>query len=306
MPRSPLALAPLAALLLPALVAASGADPDPSGGDFCSRVGAKLSSISVEECRSSGLEPTGGKSVEGVDLMVFESLPKLRRTGGEPDWLVDLLALGPVDPKRVLFVGGCHGDEFATTTLLFKWIAKLQGRYDNELHLRIVPLMNPDGMLRSRGTRPNANGVDLNRNMPTRRWDTEAMDAWHRRASSSPRRFPGRRPASEPETRWLLDEIDTFAPEVIVSLHAPYNAVDFDGPPKPPGDLGPLRLRLLGTFPGSLGRYAGEERRIPVVTIELPSAGIMPPAAEQQALLDDLLRYLDEKVDAERRARNDE
>jgi hypothetical protein len=44
---------------------------------------------------------------------------------------------------------------------------------------------------------------------------------------------------------------------------------DFDGP-KPsiyPSSL--LPWRRLGTLPGSLGRYAWDERRIPVLTIEL-------------------------------------
>ena len=267
---------------------------------FCERVGSKLSSVEVDECRQARLRPTGALTTMGQDIMVFERQPLLDRFGGEPRWLADFLNLGPSQPKRVLIIAGCHGDEFATTTMVFKWIPNLQVLPSSEFHLRVVPLMNPDGMLQPGGSRTNANGVDLNRNLPTRNWEDEAHDKWHRRASSNPRRFPGDRAASEPESRWLIEEIDNFRPEVIVSLHAPYNAIDFDGPPKPPESLGPLRLRVLGTFPGSLGRYAGDERSIPVVTIELPSAGIMPPAAEQISLLEDLLAYLDRKVAAER------
>ncbi len=59
-----------------------------------------------------------------------------------------------------------------------------------------------------------------------------------------------------------------------------------------PERLGSLRLDPLGTYPGSLGRYAGTRMRLPIVTIELPSAGIMPPPAEQRGIWIDLVRWL--------------
>ena len=38
----------------------------------------------------------------------------------------------------------------------------------------------------------------------------------------------------------------------------------------------PLPVKALGSFPGSLGRYAGIERNIPVITVELRMAKVVP------------------------------
>ena len=97
---------------------------------------------------------------------------------------------------------------------------------------------------------------------------------------------------SEPESQWLAAEIETFQPHTIISLHAPHGVVDFDGPPKGPARVGNLNLHLLGTYPGSLGNYAGVQRHIPVVTVELPYAGIMPTDNEIRRMWTDLVRWL--------------
>jgi hypothetical protein len=225
----------------------------------------------------------------------------------------------PEPPGRVLLVGGMHGDELSATTIVFKWIGQLDragaGRPpgnappndredDLPLHWRIAPLVNPDGLLQRPAVRMNSHGVDLNRNFPTADWFSESKDYWERRTGKDPRRYPGPYPMSEPESRWLAEEIDRFQPDVVVSIHAPYNNVDFDGPPAAPDRLGPLQLSLMGTYPGSLGRYAGVSRQIPVVTIELPHAGIMPSQKDQHGILGDLVDYLSEKIAAQRAGLN--
>jgi protein MpaA len=58
----------------------------------------------------------------------------------------------------------------------------------------------------------------------------------------------------------------------VVSIHAPYGVLDFDGPHDPPLRLGRLRMDKLGVFPGSLGHYGGVQQNMPVVTIELEHA----------------------------------
>ena len=58
---------------------------------------------------------------------------------------------------------------------------------------------------------------------------------------------------SEPETRFLNDQVERFQPQLVVSIHAPYGVLDFDGPVTPPRQLGALRLERVGVFPGSLG-----------------------------------------------------
>ena len=286
----------VAALAVVALVAlipwAAGANEIELGGtsapgdataESCRRIAGKLSSVNLEECLRIGLEPSGGVAVSGTPILVKEYPP-----------MVDRQARG-----RVLLVGGIHGDEYSSVTIVFKWMAILDRFHSGLFHWRISPLMNPDGLLRPRSQRMNANGVDLNRNFPCPNWLEATRDYWVRRTSSNPRRYPGSEPLSEPESRWLDQEIQEFKPDVIVSVHAPLEVLDFDGPPAAPKRFGSLHLNLLGTYPGSLGRYAGVYKEIPVVTIELPSAGIMPPTSEQKRIWLDLVRWLKTRLPAE-------
>lgn len=271
--------------------ATPSARPDDGYGDAaaradvagtCSRIGAKLASVSPAECTGAGLSASAARSVEGSPILV-KTYPPL--AGREPR-------------ARVLLIGGIHGDEYSSVTIVFKWMHILDAHHSGLFHWRIAPLMNPDGLLREHSQRMNARGVDLNRNFPTPNWAQESVEYWVRRTGRNPRRYPGPQPLSEPESRWLHREIARFRPEVIVSVHAPHGIVDFDGPPAAPRRLGRLYLKLLGTYPGSLGNYAGVQGGIPVVTIELPSAGIMPPAAEIDRIWTDLVGWLLERFPA--------
>lgn len=242
----------------------------------CSRLAEKLDSVSERDCTSSGLHLSEATSVKGIPILVREFPPLATR---EP--------MG-----RVLLVGGIHGDEYSSTSIVFRWMSTLDRHHSGLFHWRIVPVLNPDGLLRGVSRRMNENGVDLNRNFPSPDWHEATRDYWVRRTSRNPRRYPGPDPLSEPESRWLAEEIDRFRPDVIVSVHAPHNILDFDGPQDPPHRLGSLHLKLLGTYPGSLGRYAGVHNGLPVVTLELPSAVSLPSREESSAIWVDLVRWI--------------
>jgi len=197
---------------------------------------------------------------------------------------------------RVLLFGGIHGDELSSVSVVFKWMEILDEFHSGLFHWRVIPALNPDGLLARPALRMNANGVDLNRNFPSPNWEVEAPAYWDSRTSRNPRRFPGTNPLSEPESRWLAEEVRRFKPDAIVAVHAPLEVLDFDGPPEPPRRLGSLHLNPLGTYPGSLGRWAGIHLGIPVVTIELPRAGTLPPAPERMAMWTDLVRYLEKRL----------
>ena len=94
-----------------------------------------------------------------------------------------------------------------------------------------------------------------------------------------------------------MSEIQRFQPDVIVAVHAPHGIIDYDGPKNGPYKLGRLYLNLLGTYPGSLGNYAGVQMEIPVVTIELPYAGIMPKPQEVAHIWRDLVSWLRKNID---------
>src|SRR5699024_8587592 len=123
--------------------------------------------------------------------------------------------------------------------------------------------------------RVNAHKVDLNRNLPTTAWHQESRRHWHE-VDLSPRRYPGKAPPSEPETQWLVDQLEAFRPEAIISVHAPYGVLDYDGDFPAPQQLGNLNLQHLGVYPGSLGNYASRMHDIPVITIELGHAWELP------------------------------
>ena len=246
--------------------------------NLCSQIGSKLGSVSIPDCQKHGFTNGGGHSVNGRPLVIKEILPSMPQT----------------EDFRVLIMGGIHGDEYASISILFKWLDLFSAQgMEGEFNWRFAPLVNPDGLLDGQAKRQNANGVDLNRNFPSQDWTASAVEYWQESTGSNPRRFPGANAASEPEVQWLVSQIEEYQPNVIVSLHAPYHLLDFDGPADAPDKIGELYLHQLGVYPGSLGNYAGLNKRIPVVTLELPSAGIMPPPEQINLMWHDLVAWLD-------------
>jgi len=56
---------------------------------------------------------------------------------------------------------------------------------------------------------------------------------------------------------------------------------------------------LLGTYPGSLGNYAGINLNIPVITLELPHSWVMPSEAETSKIWEDIVSWLKANVNKE-------
>jgi murein peptide amidase A len=247
-----------------------------SHASSCEEFSRKLPNVPLALCQGAQLQATQARSVKG-----------------QPLWVRDLPV--PNAKLKVLVVGGIHGDELSSASLALHWIA-LAKEIPAQTHWRFVPLLNPDGLLTSPARRTNANGVDLNRNFPTPHWDKEAPIYWQQKVKRDPRRWPGPKPLSEPESRYLHEEMERFKPDMIVSIHAPYGVLDFDGPTTPPAKLGRLYLDQVGIFPGSLGNYGGIHKGMPVVTIELPSAFRTPLAGEMRQMWLDLVRWQSERL----------
>ncbi|MCW8935427.1 MAG: M14 family zinc carboxypeptidase [Gammaproteobacteria bacterium] len=245
--------------------------------DSCIKIANKLSSVTFNECISLELMPSQHQSNNKNNLLIKEYPPLLNKR--QPQ-------------ARILMLGGIHGDEYSSVTIMFKWMKILDKYHSGLFHWKVAPLVNPDGLLQKKSQRINASGVDLNRNFPNNGSPQASLEYWKDRAYSDPRRYPGPSPLSEPETQWIVKLIKDFKPDAIVSVHAPYGIVDYDGPPSPPSRLGHLYLKLLGTYPGSLGNYAGLQEEIPVVTIELPYAGIMPSNHEVSRIWVDMIKWL--------------
>ncbi len=190
-----------------------------------------------------------------------------------------------------LVLCGVHGDEPTGIYQCFHLVRDII--FDNpqaagKFKLVVAPIINPDGFFMN--TRVNVNGVDINRNLPTKDWKRKAHKLWAKK--KDPRRYPGKNSGSEVETKMQEFLIDKYRPDKILSFHAPLGFLDFDGP----GDRKNYNLlrverraKRVGFriqkntnqflkftdfrfYPGSLGNYAGNEKKIPTYTVELPSA----------------------------------
>lgn len=246
----------------------------------CDEFAARLPNVKRSLCESAQLQPSAARSVKGRTL-----------------WTRDIKADNPT--MRVLVIGAIHGDELSSASVALHWLklAELSPvDMPQAIHWRFIPALNPDGLLSQPPRRVNANGVDLNRNFPTPNWDRDAKAYWEKRTRKDPRRYPGSKPLSEPESKFVFDEMQRFKPQLIVSIHAPYGVLDFDGPSVPPSRLGRLYLDQVGIFPGSLGNYGGVHKGVPVVTVELPNATRTPLDAEMRQMWLDLLRWMSERA----------
>lgn len=165
---------------------------------------------------------------------------------------------GNENHKHLLVIGVFHGDEPQGDFLINEYLKE----HDNS-QILFIPCLNPDGM--GLNQRQNSNGVDLNRNFPTKNWE-KAEDEHY---------FGGDVPNSEIETKFMVEVLEEFKPKFILSLHAPYCTVNFDGNAIEQANeiskiIGyPVQEDIGYPTPGSFGTYCGVERQIPTITLEL-------------------------------------
>lgn len=190
---------------------------------------------------------------------------------------------------KVLVFAAIHGEEAESTVALSRALRQLGGPSPQ---CATVLALNPDGL--SRGTRGNANGVDLNRNFPTSNWQAEPV--CHRATLDQPRDVelsPGVQPGSEPETQALLELIRRLKPETVVAIHAPLACIeDPEG-----GELAkwlaektelPLVDDVGYPTPGSFGTWC-TENSIGVITYEIEDASIETAIQRHTPVLLELL-----------------
>ena len=194
---------------------------------------------------------------------------------------IEMIRFG-ADQPVTLIIGGIHGNE-PTSAYVAQQLAMLL-RDSSPAGMRgsvvIIPRANPDGC--SAGRRANARGVDINRNFPASNW--------------KPSRSTGATPQSEPEAQALVRVIEDLKPTRIISIHSigrGRECNNFDGPAKALAAAMsrhngyPVTPTMGYPTPGSLGTWAGIDRRIPIITLELPRQlpGEQAWAANREALL---------------------
>lgn len=170
--------------------------------------------------------------------------------------------LGNLKNPRILVIGVFHGDEPQGDFLVRKYLEKFK-----DSNLLFVPCLNKYGF--EHNVRTNSNGVDLNRNFPTKNWELTEKNEF----------YGGIFPASEKETRFVIELIEKYQLEIILTLHAPFKIVNYDGA-KTECELKlleeisnimeyPLEASVGYPTPGSFGTWSGIEKGILTITLEL-------------------------------------
>lgn len=160
--------------------------------------------------------------------------------------------------NSVLVLGCMHGDEPQGEYLIKEYL-----NFNPNTKLMFIPCVNPDGVASK--TRVNSNGVDINRNFPTKNWELTEKNEF----------FGGEKPMSEIETKFLVDVIEQNKPNLILTLHAPFKVVNYDGDAQEVAEkvseiIGyPVEASIGYPTPGSFGTWAGIENKIPTITLEL-------------------------------------
>jgi len=161
----------------------------------------------------------------------------------------------------VLIMGGIHGNEPSSVPVVEYLIRHLRQNPEDRAGKTVVciPRANPDGL--ARGTRGNANGVDLNRNFMTYNFQGGGGH--------------GPSALSESESQALVSVISRFRPSCIVAVHSDLNCIDPDGGrdstrlARKMASVSPLPFDDLEAKNGSLGSYGGNTLGLKMITYEL-------------------------------------
>ena len=183
----------------------------------------------------------------------------------------------PTATRVVLAVGQMHGNEPKGQSVI-RELRKLATPVNTAIWSIVT--MNPDGS--ARGSRTNARGVDLNRNFPT---------GWRRAAAGA-----GRRPASERETKMMMNFITTLRPDAVVSFHQPLNTImsicNAESRPWVSELAGTIGLavnpsaicsRYAGGYSGTMNQWFSATQRGWFATIELPASRLVTASMAHRA-----------------------
>ena len=188
---------------------------------------------------------------------------------------IEMYSFGSVEGGRpVLVMGAIHGNEPTSADvsrgLLDELLADPRAATDGVggVPVVVIPVANPDAL--AAGTRYNANKIDVNRNFPSRNYNERTPGRTFR---------GGTKAASEPETVALINVIERLRPRMIVTVHSIADGKhcnNYDGPAREIAEImtkhnGYPAVPTIGyPTPGSLGNWGGNDRQIPMITLELP------------------------------------
>jgi len=164
-----------------------------------------------------------------VLALLLAALPVGHSVGGRAIRPVVLGAGGA--SHRVLVVGCIHGNEPAGMAITRRLVS---AGAPAGTQIVVVQALNPDEC--GRGSRANADGVDLNRNFPS---------SWAPIGRKGSYEWSGPRPLSEPETRYAVKLIEALRPAITIWFHQPQGVVRAWGPSVPTA----RRFATLADYP---------------------------------------------------------
>jgi predicted deacylase len=223
--------------------------------------------------------PTVTRNPLSTSVVVETPTPFILKSGLRPTVIGYSVSGRPIEvytfghgEKQVMIVAGIHGGyEWNTIALadeLIQHIVENPNEIMPDTTVYILRNLNPDGDARDHGYdgRVNDHGVDLNRNFPTNwaaEWDRTGC--WNYGPTTG-----GTGPGSEPETKAVMNFLQTHKVKTLISYHSAALGVfpggepweeksyrfaqalgDATGYPFPPIDLGCV-------YTGSLADYAVE------------------------------------------------
>lgn len=165
---------------------------------------------------------------------------------------------------EVLILGGVHGDEVEGVVAAQELLKHFISACPYKLNITLVPQFNYEGVVFK--TRGNGNGVDLNRNLPTKDWSPEV---------TTPRYHPGPFAGSEKENKGLIEYLESKKPSFVLSLHSWHPVLNVNGNCRDVAEViaKHTNYRIDDSIgyptPGCLGTFAGLERNLPTLTYEI-------------------------------------
>lgn len=201
--------------------------------------------------------PSNGSRTQAVSQ---SELPWRRDYESADRRAIETLRLGSGD-QRIAVMSSLHGNELDTIRALEAAIAQLSTSKTPLTDRAVLAIRtpNPDGA--ADRTMTNARGVDLNRNFPSVRFPANAS------------KLTGETPASEPETRALIQILADFRPTRVIHITsggslrgaviANFDAKAIDG-------FDPLRIDQVRA--ASVEDYAVTRLKVEVVNLVLPAS----------------------------------
>ena len=193
--------------------------------------------------------------------------------------------------NKTFIIGGIHGSEPQSAEICELYLKDIKDKpFQKDCFLILIPCINPDGI--EAKTRVNANGVDLNRNFPTSGWQnipTANNNAY----------YPGIKPASEPETKIIVNLINKVNFKKFIAIHTNH-VIQFPHPPMVNYDgeqsrelaekmslaTGLITQKDMG-YPshGSLGSWIGKDLKKIAVTLELDNSKLAQELYKNNGML---------------------